>query len=343
MAKKAASQSLVHRKSGDRVTLRTISDATGLSLSTVSLALRGGVSLKAETKQKVDDAARRLGYIPDRAGVRLRTGKTNVIALVLDSTGNSIDFAGNLIRGIGREISNTRYHLTVVPEFERGSTGTVRYILDHRTADGIIVTHTAKRDPRIEMLLGANFPFVTHGRTEFESPHPFHDFDAEAFVAMAVERLARLGCKNLVLVSGDDGTNNHRNIAGAFRQFLASAGLVGTVVDWGPAGGHAAELRRLGSELAATRPDGILCDTELRAISLLGGLQDGGLTPGSDVHVIYKQTSDIVPTVYPGIDSIEEDVPAAGSKLTRLLMRRIAGELPEALQSLSYPVCRWRQ
>ncbi|RYG95011.1 MAG: LacI family transcriptional regulator, partial [Alphaproteobacteria bacterium] len=67
-----------------RATLKTISEITGLSLSTVSLSLRGGASLKEETRRKVAEAAALVGYIPDRAGVRLRTGKTNVIALVLD-------------------------------------------------------------------------------------------------------------------------------------------------------------------------------------------------------------------------------------------------------------------
>ena len=53
-----------------------------------------------------------LGYVPDRAGVRLRTGKTNVIALVLDGADESIDFARHLIQGIGHAIEGTRYHLT---------------------------------------------------------------------------------------------------------------------------------------------------------------------------------------------------------------------------------------
>ena len=94
---------------GQRVTLRTIAEVTGLSLSTVSLSLRGGTTLKQETRDKVAEAAKALGYIPDRAGVRLRTGKTNVIALVLDGAEDSIDFARQMIQGIGHAIKGTRY------------------------------------------------------------------------------------------------------------------------------------------------------------------------------------------------------------------------------------------
>ncbi len=102
-----------------RATLRTISELTGLSPSTVSLSLRGGTSLKEETHRKVAEAAAQVGYVPDRAGVRLRTGKTNVLALVLDGVDDSIDFVRHLIQGVGQAIQGTRYHMTVMPEFYR--------------------------------------------------------------------------------------------------------------------------------------------------------------------------------------------------------------------------------
>jgi LacI family transcriptional regulator len=328
-----------------RATLKTIAEITGLSLSTVSLSLRGGESLKEETRRKVAEAAARVGYIPDRAGVRLRTGKTNVIALVLDGADEAIDFASHMIRGIGVAISGTRYHLTVIPEFDRvASVESVRYILENRTADGVIITHTGLRDRRVQMLMDADFPFVSHGRTEFFTPHPFHDFHAEAFAELAVERLVAKGCRQLMLSVGDDTTTNFNNIERTFSRAVQRFGVSGRVVvqkNFRPA---SPEMRQFGRELAAdpNRPDGIICDSETRAISMLCGLEDGGVLLGRDIHFICKQTSDILSTVFPGADTIEEDVYAAGLELTRLLMRRIAGEPAEGLQTLSEPVAHWR-
>jgi LacI family transcriptional regulator len=145
-----------------RATLRTIAELTGLSQSTVSLSLRGGTSLREETRRRIAEVAASVGYVPDRAGVRLRTGKTNVIALVLDGAEDSIDFARHMIQGIGHAIKDTRYHMNVSPEFDRThSVDTVRYILENRTADGLIITHTTARDPRVQLLMDADFPFVT--------------------------------------------------------------------------------------------------------------------------------------------------------------------------------------
>jgi LacI family transcriptional regulator len=330
---------------GRRPTLRTIADLTGLSLSTVSLSLRGGAALKQETRKRVEEAAAQLGYVPDRAGVRLRTGKTNVIALVLDSAEDSIDFARNMIQGIGEAIRGGRYHLTVAPEFDRtASVDTIRYILGNRTADGVIITHTAPEDPRVRLMMEAGFPFVTHGRTRFAEPHAFHDFRSERFATIAVERLAAKGCRRLLLVNGDNTTTNYFNIVAAFQTAVATAGLTGKVIDAAIPHQRVAEMREFGRALAQgrDRPDGIICDNEMGTIALIGGLQDAGLILGKDVEVIAKQTSDVLPTFFPGVDTIAEDIHTAGVELTRLLLRRIAGEPAEALQTLGEPVAHWR-
>ena len=327
-----------------RVTLRTIAEVTGLSLSTVSLSLRGGTTLKQETRDKVAEAAQALGYVPDRAGVRLRTGKTNVIALVLDGAEDSIDFARQMIQGIGAAIKGTRYHLTVIPEFERNhSPETIRYILENRTADGVIITHTGPRDARVQMMVDADFPFVSHGRTEFYTPHPYHDFHSEDFAAMAVERLAAKGCKQAMLVIGDDSTTNYHNIVTAFRKATTRAGMVGTLLE-SSRGTSPAEMRSIGLDLASRqdRPDGVILDSEMRTIALVGGLQEGGIVLGRDLQVIYKQTSGILPTLFPGLDSIREDVFAAGGELTRLLLRRIDGDEVASLQTMAEPQPVWR-
>jgi LacI family transcriptional regulator len=333
-------------RDGKRATLRTIAELTGLSQSTVSLALRGGSRIKAETRDKVAETAARLGYVPDRAGVRLRTGKTNVIALVLDRADDSIDFARHLIQGVGHGIGGTRYHLNVTPEFDRAfSVESIRYILENRSADGVIITHTSPRDPRVQLLIDSNFPFVSHGRTEFYSPHAFHDYHSEEFARLAVERMAELGAKRVVLVVGRENTNNHHNIVTAYQRAGARLGVDTRVVGHKTDRAASEAMRQFGRDLAHDefKPNGIICDSELRSICMITGLADEGVVIGRDMHFICKQTTDLLPTLYPTMDTIEEDVVAAGEELARLLLRRIAGEPPDALQTLSEPKVHWRR
>lgn len=330
---------------GNRATLRTISELTGLSLSTVSLSLRGGGNLKPETRARIADVAHAVGYVPDRAGVRLRTGKTNVIALVLDGAENALGWARQMIQGIGDEIRDSRYHLNVMPDFERtASVETIRYIIGNRTADGVILTHSAPRDPRVALMMDADFPFVTHGRTEFFTPHAFHDFDSEKYVSLAVERLVALGARRLMAVIGDDQTFNSHNTRKSFLDALVRCGVQGRISGEDPFGrGRTLAFREYGEALARDpdRPDGILCDGELQAMALASGLRAGGLVIGRDVRLICKRTSDLLPSLFPEIESIEENVYAAGQELTRLLISRIKGTSPEKLQTLATPVAHF--
>lgn len=207
-----------------RPTLKTIAELTGLSLSTVSLSLRDGNRLKKSTNDKVAKAAAQVGYIPNRAGVRLRTGRTNVLALALSADENSLDFTRSLIHGIGEELRQTGFHLNVIPEFDPTEPLlSVRYIMENRTADGVILTHTSARDPRVQLLMDSDFPFVSHGRTEFYSQHPYHDFPGEQFVKLSVDRLVSKQRKNLLMVAVDNGTTYHSIAINSFHRTMAKA------------------------------------------------------------------------------------------------------------------------
>lgn len=334
------------RSGPPRPTLKTIADLTGLGVSTVSQSLRGLATLKPETRQLIADTARQIGYVPDRAGVRLRTGRTGVIALVLSSRSQSGNFAQQMIAGVGEGVAGTHYHVNVVPDPGGGDAASVRQILAADAVDGLIVTHTAPRDARVRLLLDENIPFVTHGRTEMRAEHAFHDFHAEAFAELAVERLVSLGCRRLLLAHSTTDTMNYRTIVATFLAACAAAGVAAETAseDLVSLGGYD-RVRLFGGELAQRRqrPDGIVCNAELFALALASGLRDGGVEIGREVKLVCKETSGIVPIVFPHCDGIFEDVRAAGRELVRLLLHRIDDDRAlEKLQTFSEPSPRWR-
>ena len=328
-------------------TLKTIAEMTGLSLSTVSLSLRDGSNLKQSTRDKVAEAAREIGYVPNRAGVRLRTGRTNVLALVLSTDQKTLDFTQQLIQGIGAHIQGTQYHLDVVPEFDHSDPEeAVRYVLENRSADGIILTHTSARDPRVQLLMDAGLPMVSHGRTEFYTPHAYHDFHAERYVELAVERLASKGRRRILLAAVDNGTTNYSNTVGGFNRSIAEYRLVGDVLKNVEVLNTTDEARAFGRTLAqqpvAERFDSIICNNELVALAIISGLEEMGIRLGADYDLICKQTTKILPILYPTIDTVSEDLFSAGSELAKLLIARIDGEEVDTLQTLHEPTARWR-
>jgi LacI family transcriptional regulator len=326
-----------------RPTLKTISEITGLGVTTVSRALKDGPELRSETKARVQAVAAELGYRPDRAGVRLRTGRTFVIGLILDQTVAIAEFERQIVLGVSQALYGTPYHLVILPQIrEADPMEPVRYFVETAAADGIIFTHTRPLDERVRYLIDRRFPFITHGRTELGEAHPFYDFDNERFVAAAVKRLHERGRRRLALLPAPRHLTCARHMLDGFRRAVAETGAEGTIIQGVHLDCEAARFRRAAKRIgAADPPDGIICANETGCIALMAGLREAGLTVGRDLDVIAKSISDVLDYFSPAIDSFYEDYRFSGEELARLLLKRIAGAPIDELQSIAEPrFCR---
>ncbi|MBN2711573.1 MAG: LacI family DNA-binding transcriptional regulator, partial [Planctomycetes bacterium] len=66
--------------------LKDIADASGVSIRTVSRALKQSGYVGEETRERIMEAAKRLGYRPNLAARSLKTGKSYEIGVILGST-----------------------------------------------------------------------------------------------------------------------------------------------------------------------------------------------------------------------------------------------------------------
>ena len=66
-----------------RVSIRDVADTVGVSISTVSRALRGYADVSPGTRERVQRAALELGYTPDAAGQMLKSGRTETVAVLV--------------------------------------------------------------------------------------------------------------------------------------------------------------------------------------------------------------------------------------------------------------------
>ena len=72
-----------------RPTIRDVARETKLSIATVSFVLNGkDKNIPEETQKKVLDAAKKIGYRPNRLAVGLVTNKTNIIGFICPDSGN---------------------------------------------------------------------------------------------------------------------------------------------------------------------------------------------------------------------------------------------------------------
>lgn len=327
-------------KPGGKPTLRTIAEMTGLAITTISRALNNAPELSDETRQRVQKIAAEIGYVPDRTALRLKTGRTHVISLILDPHDEILGFGQSMVSGITAALRGTPYHLVITANFRNATPlDPIRYLLRNKAADGVIFSRTEPDDDRVKLLLEENFPFVSHGRTMSPVPHPFVDYDNTAFAHHAVMRLKAKGCHKVTIILPPMRFSFGHHLSDGFLAAVSEAGvdweiLSGATLDNTPDEIRLAVMRRLGGKAP---PDGFVCTGDASALAVMAGITDAGLTIGRDVQVVAKQTSSIFSQVRPKVDAIFEDTALAGQQMGELLLRRIRGEPAEALQVLHQP------
>ncbi|HEY4995746.1 MAG TPA: LacI family DNA-binding transcriptional regulator [Aestuariivirga sp.] len=329
-----------------RPTLRSLAEITGLGISTVSQALRDSPDIAPETRKRVRLAAQQAGYRPNRAGVRLRTGKSNVITLVLNpQDGNSGGFSNqdgssgffaNIVYGISDALANTSYHLVVTPYSLSDPMAPVRYIVETNSADGVIISRTQPDDPRIRYMVENNMPFATHGRTNMGIEHAYFDYDNAAFAREAVRRLCQRGRKRVALFCPPPMLTYYLHTLQGFERGLAETGLTGFSVSTVSSDSGLEGLRAAGLELAHRRdaPDAVICTSASMVQPLILGLGHGNMEIGQDYDMVAKPISKLIALVQPKVIGIDEDFRKAGRELAKMVVARIEGTPPETLQVL---------
>lgn len=319
----------------DRPTLRTIASLAGVAVTTVSRALADDPQIALDTRRRVQRIARDVGYSPDRAAQRLRTGRTNVIALVLNPHEEILGYGSSMIRGITAALRGTRFHLVVMPHYaDEAATDPIDNVLRNRLADGLIISRTMPDDLRVRMMIERGFPFVSHGRTELATPHPYVDYDNFGFAEAAAAHLARQGVRAPCLIPAPARFTFAQHLRMGFLRGCGEAGLTGRILDEVTLDSRPDEIHARIARLAraGTLPDGFVCPGEISALAVHSTLVDAGRE--GDCRLVMKHTSNVATLFRPRFDSIFEDLAEAGHLMGDLLLRAIAGEAPADLHHL---------
>ena len=325
---------------GEQPTLKTIAKLSGFAVPTVSRALNDAPDIGARTKEQVRAIAERIGYRPNRTGLRLRTGKTNVIAVVLATDHDMMNTTARLISAIAAATRGTTYHMNVTPFFpDEDRMDPVRYLVETRSADGLILNQIEPEDPRVAYLMEKGVPFATHGRTVWRDRHPYFDFDNAVYGHVAIEALARRGRKRVLMIPPEMHQNYAQDFVRGAEQAAATHGIT--------------LIRRpeINSDLPATEvegriaaifasadaPDGIASISTNSAIAACVGAESSGRVIGRDFDLVSKESLPLLRQFRPQMIVAHEDAARAGDFLCRALMQAIdRPELPP-MQHLDVP------
>ncbi len=271
--------------------------------------------------------------------MRLRTGKTNVIAVTL-STVSDMSNPSQLIYSIAEALRGSAYHLVVMPFFpDQDPLDPIRYIVETESADGIVINQTRVDDPRVRYLAEKGFPFATHGRTDMGIDHAYFDFDNEAYARLGCDLLAERGRRHLLLIRPPTEHSYSVHMTKGFLEGAAALGLGHEILEGVTSDTPADELEAAVAARMARDPqiDGIVAGSPSAAVAAVAGAESVGKAIGRDFDLVAKEANRFLHRFRKDIIVVVEDVGRAGHFLSRALMAAIERRAPERGQFLDRP------
>ena len=309
-----------------RVTIRDVAAEAGVSVGTASKALNGQGKLRAETRERVAEAAQRLGFAPNTLAQALLAGRSFTVGLITtDGFGRSsipVMLGAEDALGTG-QVSVFMCDTRDDPDRER------RYIemLSARRVDGLIVTGR-RVEPRPPVTAGPGIPVVYAMTQPLGEDGPAVLPDDEGGGRAAAEHLLAGGRRRIGHISGPERFLAARKRAAGFSAALAARGLepYGGVRsgEWSEHWGR--ESARL---LLADRPDldAIFSGSDQIARGVGDTLRAAGRRIPDDVALVgFDNWEPMALGAQPPLTSVDMGLEEVGRAAAELLLAAIADE-----------------
>ena len=312
-----------------RPTYSVIAKAAGVSEATVSRVLNGDESVHPDRAKRVQDAVDKLGYRKNRVASALASGRSGLIAVVIDDDLSvfSDPFWGTVTSGVSRVLSENGIHTVLMVSPVGSIDGGVAHYLKSGEVDGAIffVLHS---DALVNNLKKMGLPMVIAGTPHSSLDIPFVDTDNFGGAYTATKHLMNQGCKKVGIITGDIGTTAAKQRLDGYLQAFRESGHLpgkGLICE----GDYSFEAgKKHAQALIEAHPDvdGIFASNDLMAMGAITALEAAGKSVPSHVRVVGFDDALIAQTSRPALTTIRQDVVALGEAAATLMIAQLNGQ-----------------
>ncbi len=311
-------------------TIRDVAKKLNLSITTISRALDGYDDVAAETRQLVIEAARQMGYAPNRAARQLRRQQAETMGFVIPAVSKRFDeaFFTEFIAGLGEELSARNLDLLVSnATTDEGERNLYRRWVNSHKVDGFILNRIHKHDWRINYLSQEEMPFVALGKSHDKIDYPCIRIDGSDAYLHLVQHLCESGFSRFAFIGGPKDLVDHLERLQWFKSALKKCDLevdpsvVSTDLS-STAGYEATRTLLMRSDL----PDAILCVNDEIAFGALHAAHEQGLAVGTDIAIVGFDGVQDAKHSEPPLTTLDIPVFDIARQLVDMLLKTIAGE-----------------
>ena len=237
------------------LTLRDVSEASGVSEMTVSRVLRNRGDVSEATREKVLEAARTLGYVPNKIAGALASQRVNLVGVIIPSLSNLV--FPEVLSGISAELEDTGLQPVVgVTNYRPDKEEAVLYEMLSWRPSGVIIAGLEHTEAARAMLENAGVPVVEIMDVDGAGVDSVVGIShrragrhmAEAIVAAGYRKIGFLGTK-----MPED--HRARKRFEGFSEGLAEAGLAVSDTEFYSGGSALLKGREMTQAILARNPD----------------------------------------------------------------------------------------
>ncbi len=306
------------------VTIVDVAREAGVSYSTVSRVLNGYEFVKDETRQRVLEAAERLGYVANQQARSLAGGKTHVIGLLVPGLDNG--YVGEVARGVDEEIARAEYEMVLYTTHRNeGKERSYAVKLAKGLSDGLLLVVPLVTSEYLEALREQQFPYVLIDQTDPANQSSIVDSTNWQGAYDAIRYLIELGHARIGFITGlmtlTSGVDRLEGYKAALRenQIDYDPALV-IPGDFTQSGGHYAAKRLLDLR---QRPTAIFASNDLSAFGAMEAIRDRGLDIPGDISIIGFDDMPQASLVYPRLTTVRQPLDQMGRVAVRMLIDEI--------------------
>lgn len=271
-----------------RPTLVDIAKASDVSKATVSLVLRNNPSIPERTRERVLEAAKKLGYVYNRGAANLRAAGTKLIAMAVNDLTNPYfaEIVASMEDALTEQnrvvlISNTAESVARQEAFAA--------VVREYNVDGMLIVPAVGTDNSfVTTLRSWHMPFVCVSRSIPGADVDLVQANHRSGMMSAMNHLLGLGHRRIAIVSTNERISTGRQRYAGYRTALSQAGipLEPRLVRAGAPTRDAGMAHMLALLDMPEPPTAVVCFNDIVAFGVMLGLKVRGLTAGKDVSVI---------------------------------------------------------
>lgn len=311
-------------------TLKELAARLDVSITTVSRALAGHEQIALKTRQRVAEAAREMGYVPNQAARQLASGRSGFAGFVMPIRGLNFSdsYLGEFVTGLGEGLVEHGMDLFLATVQQgQSELEVLRHVVESRRADGIVVPRIAEDDPRIRYLKERGFPFVAHGRLAgTEQGYSWHDTDGSHAFGEAFDMLYALGHRHIGLVTITDAMTFRQHREQGLHDAIAQTADPSVRLDTEsfPRFDRGASVAAINRMLhAPERPTAIIGLFDEIALTVLEEAARAGLSIPRDLSVVGFDNITASAYAPPGLTTFDSDNRSCAREIAHMLVQAI--------------------